>query len=181
MKENKQVKRSKKWMHQALLDLLEKKPFSSISILNIVEKADVARLTFYRNYKSKEDMVIQKGKEICDDILNQFRIENCTSFSDSLSIIANIFSSQSRFFHLLLKNNLEYLVLKSFEKEVEEIFRSVLNTDFKDVYELKFYVGAFSSVVFEWFKNEKNVHINELENILVNLFQSKVLINGKYQ
>ncbi len=56
----------------ALLYLLETKDFESITITELVKKAGVSRQSFYRNYTSKEDIVI----EIEEKIL--------TSLSDSL-------------------------------------------------------------------------------------------------
>ncbi|HAO6436419.1 TPA: helix-turn-helix transcriptional regulator, partial [Listeria monocytogenes] len=49
MEENRQRVLSKKWIIEALLDLLKTKPYSAITITEITKRAGVARLTFYRN------------------------------------------------------------------------------------------------------------------------------------
>lgn len=41
----------------ALTLLIEQKPFSEITISELVKKAGVARSTFYRNYECKEDVI----------------------------------------------------------------------------------------------------------------------------
>ena len=43
---------------QALLILMESKDFQKITITEIVNKAGVARMSFYRNYDSKEDVIL---------------------------------------------------------------------------------------------------------------------------
>ncbi|MFI3312985.1 MAG: TetR/AcrR family transcriptional regulator [Eubacteriales bacterium] len=53
----KQSERSKQWMADALLILIKDTPYEQISITNITEKAGVSRLTFYRNFESKEDIL----------------------------------------------------------------------------------------------------------------------------
>lgn len=52
----------------ALLDLMDKQDFNSISISAIVTRAGVSRQSFYRNYSTKEDVII----EIEETILSSF-------------------------------------------------------------------------------------------------------------
>ena len=42
----------------ALLELMAKKDFSKISITEIVQKAGVSRVTYYRHFDSKEDVLL---------------------------------------------------------------------------------------------------------------------------
>ncbi|MDG3132035.1 TetR/AcrR family transcriptional regulator [Streptococcus suis] len=55
---NKEVNQlTKESIETALLFLLEKKDLKQISISELVRKAGVSRNAFYRNYKSKEDIL----------------------------------------------------------------------------------------------------------------------------
>lgn len=51
------VRRTRKWLQEALLSLMLEKPFSKISIAEITDKADVSRPTFYLHYKTKEELL----------------------------------------------------------------------------------------------------------------------------
>ena len=42
----------------ALFNLMTKKDFNNITISELSKKAGVSRLSFYRNYNSKEDIII---------------------------------------------------------------------------------------------------------------------------
>ncbi|MFI3208345.1 MAG: TetR/AcrR family transcriptional regulator [Eubacteriales bacterium] len=53
----KQSERSKQWLADSLLIILNDKPYHQITITDITEKAGVSRLTFYRNFDSKEDIL----------------------------------------------------------------------------------------------------------------------------
>lgn len=53
----KQSEISKEAMADALRILLQDTPYHQISITNIAQKAGVSRLTFYRNFESKEDIL----------------------------------------------------------------------------------------------------------------------------
>lgn len=52
---------------RALLYLLGHKEFSDISVTDIVEEAHVARASYYRNFTSKEDVLVSAGRVIMDD------------------------------------------------------------------------------------------------------------------
>lgn len=48
----------------ALLQLMDKKPFGEITISEIVKKAGVSRVSYYRNYYFKEDVLFVKMDKI---------------------------------------------------------------------------------------------------------------------
>lgn len=66
--ENMRVKQS---ITNALFALMQEKSLSGVQITELVERAGVARASFYRNYSSKEDVLIT----LIRDVLDQFRGE----------------------------------------------------------------------------------------------------------
>ena len=48
----------------AMLQLIYKKPMSSITISELTKLAGVSRVTFYRNYGSKEEVLIEELREL---------------------------------------------------------------------------------------------------------------------
>lgn len=58
---------AKECIVSALLNLIYTKPLSSITVSELCEKAGVSRITFYRNYESKEDIFKKKLGEIFDE------------------------------------------------------------------------------------------------------------------
>ncbi|MDE6598230.1 MAG: TetR/AcrR family transcriptional regulator, partial [Clostridia bacterium] len=59
----------KKLITDALLALMEKKDINEISVTELITTAGVARVSFYRNYSSKENVLIV----LINFILNDFR------------------------------------------------------------------------------------------------------------
>ena len=57
------------YLTQALIELIEKKPFDKITITDIAEKAGVSRITFYRHFNSKTDIIDKKNKSITKECL----------------------------------------------------------------------------------------------------------------
>jgi len=50
--------RTRKWLRQALLTLIQKKQIELITIQEITDEADMARVTFYRHYKDKNELLL---------------------------------------------------------------------------------------------------------------------------
>ena len=46
---------------QALFELMNRKPFSEITVTELVNHAGVGRATYYRNYTSKEEIKIGRA------------------------------------------------------------------------------------------------------------------------
>ena len=57
----------------ALLQLMEKKPYNEITITDITKRAGVSRMAYYRNYESKDDILIKRLESITDKISEKFR------------------------------------------------------------------------------------------------------------
>jgi len=58
-KHNRQVERTKSWIFDALMLLMDEKPYDKITVSDIADKAGVARPTFYRNFDDKDEVILQ--------------------------------------------------------------------------------------------------------------------------
>jgi AcrR family transcriptional regulator len=56
--EDLRVRRTKKWLQQALFELMREKPFRSLQISEIASRAEVSRPTFYLHFTSKEELLL---------------------------------------------------------------------------------------------------------------------------
>ena len=54
----------KKQITAALLALLKEKPLSEISISELTSRAEIGRVSFYRNYESKEDILKEESERL---------------------------------------------------------------------------------------------------------------------
>jgi AcrR family transcriptional regulator len=67
-KQNRQTIRSRRFLQEALVTLLQEKPYKKITISDITEEADLARSTFYAHFDTKEQLLTS----YVDDLLDQF-------------------------------------------------------------------------------------------------------------
>ena len=70
---NQKVKTS---ITSALFELLKEKSISEISITEIINKAHVARASFYRNYSSKESVITTLIQDILVDYHEEIKFED---------------------------------------------------------------------------------------------------------
>jgi AcrR family transcriptional regulator len=71
MARKKQMNESKVLITQALIRLLNEKPLTSISMTEIANEADVARMTLYRHFKIKEEIILYIVVTKIDDLMKQ--------------------------------------------------------------------------------------------------------------
>ncbi len=58
MKTDRRVKRTRELLQKSLIDLIGERGYDAITIQDIVDRADVARTTFYVHYTSKDDLFV---------------------------------------------------------------------------------------------------------------------------
>jgi AcrR family transcriptional regulator len=74
--------RTRKMLRDALLELVLEKGYEAVTIMDITERADLRRATFYLHYKDKEELLLSALAETFDQLAQQ--IEPLTK-ADSLA------------------------------------------------------------------------------------------------
>ena len=93
----------KKQILAALLDLLKEKPLSDISVSELTSRAEIGRVSFYRNYQNKEDIL----KEESDRLIKEWgRIYKFNPDSTPESLFPSLFDfyRDHREFYTILYN-----------------------------------------------------------------------------
>ena len=74
MKKNldRRVRRTRKRLGQALLELIMENGYDTITIQDITDRADLNRATFYLHYSSKEELLVATLEERFDVLVSQF-------------------------------------------------------------------------------------------------------------
>ena len=62
--EDRRIKRTKRFLSMALVELLAEKPVNEITVKELTERSDVNRATFYRHYRDIYDMLRQLEQEL---------------------------------------------------------------------------------------------------------------------
>ena len=67
-KVDKRIRRTKKILTEALIEILKEKNVMDVTVSELAKKADVTRTTFYQYYRDPVDMLEQLQDEIAEDI-----------------------------------------------------------------------------------------------------------------
>ncbi|MGD2157297.1 MAG: TetR/AcrR family transcriptional regulator [Anaerolineales bacterium] len=79
------VIKTKRGLREAFLRLLLEKGYDAISIQDIATEAEAARVTFYRHYKNKEELLIDCIDMICENYAKHIRQASNEEFRQGYS------------------------------------------------------------------------------------------------
>lgn len=116
--------RSKKWIINALLELMKTKPYDDITIKEISTKADLVRRTFYRNFTSKNDILTYYSEQMAKEFNKRLSEYENLSILGMITVFFDLCSEHMDFLINLKKNNLWFFSLNQFD----EIYEFILNT-----------------------------------------------------
>lgn len=145
--------RVKKNITEALLGLMQEKNFSDISITEIIRTAGVARVSFYRNYNSKEDILTT----LIEDVLEQFRSEIChegAAYYTYQNILKSFqyFQTYSHYVLDLYLFGYGSILLEKLNQSHEIVAGTMPNHSIEK-YKLYMYIGALYNTAVIWINN----------------------------
>ena len=173
---NRQINRTMNVIFDALLKKMQIKPFHEISIVEITEQADVARLSFYRHFNTKEDIIIFKIKEIVGRFVRKMNTSTISASKDILDMLLGMVDNYRSIFNVIINNNLYGLIVQSFSPEIKMITKRLFGLLDSDTYVLTFYEGAFVNLIIEWVRSGEGVSKEEYSNILDRLINKQKLL-----
>jgi AcrR family transcriptional regulator len=187
MKQDERTKRTRAWLLETLLELIGEKEYGEISITELTEKADVARQTFYRNYKSKDDILLSKLDEIRDEYLLKVQ-KNLESKHDpnwdfEVNQMVNLWQQNEKLFKALQKAGLAFQALDKFTEifsllhmKVQKLHR--LNE--KHQYLVYYLSGGVYMVLNKWFENDMHSPVELLTDLFKKAADNINLIGQEY-
>lgn len=144
MNMNNQEKNSyvRKQILTTLVEMMKTEEFDSIFISRLVQKAGVGRASFYRNYKTKEDVLLQEAeclKKECeltqkDDVPNNMTLK--------LIRILDFYKGNSEFYMTLYKSGLKHIIQDSIVDE------NSISSDIPNA--AAYTASAFSYLIYGW-------------------------------
>jgi len=112
-------------IQESFLLLLKDKAINQISITDIAKHAGVSRMSIYRYYDDKEDIIRKHIKETFEDYLNIIGSLDLNAVT-SAPLFFDYFRKNSGTVKLLIEKNLFHLISDNFDKYVEE-FEFIVN------------------------------------------------------
>ena len=113
------------WMMDSLLSLMKEKPFREIKITEIVERAQLARCTFYRYYASKEELLMQCCKTVFSGLSRRLEKEDCNTFYGTAIGYFSYWLEHRSFLELLRDSGMLYFMLQSYDELMFDVAKDI--------------------------------------------------------
>lgn len=174
-----------KKMDDALIALLETKPFEYITVKEICEKAGVNRSTFYLHYENTRELLAETVEGVIHNFLGYFSVDttNITNGFSHCELTELDFTTEEYLHPFLSYVKENYRVFSTalahgesfgFEGIYQKMFRHIFNpilgrfhypeNDRK--YVMMFYLNGICAVVMEWVKDGCNKPIEEVVRVI---------------
>ncbi|MCR5295610.1 MAG: TetR/AcrR family transcriptional regulator [Lachnospiraceae bacterium] len=155
------------YIEEALLLLMKTKDYGAVSITEICKKAGVTRMSFYRNFESKEDILKKWVGSITASFLADSRISYKNNSSREYFIKLFTHMEQHKDTCLsLYKAGLIYIVKEQFDRVFLEI-----HEDEYDEYKSFFLAGGIYNVFLLWLINGCRESPSEIADRMENIFK----------
>ena len=175
---NKTALASQRHISEAMMRLIQEKPFSQISVSELCREAGISRQTFYTLFTSRENVVVfTLQAHYCD--APQMADYGERDHADSLKALCRIYSeymqNNQRLIKLLVDNHIDYLLYDSFFDALEncDCFMGSVDPCTRR-YAASFYAGGVSSVARRYAQEGCSTSADRLEELLMTLFSGRL-------
>jgi len=168
----KQSERSKQWMADALLILIKDTPYNQISVTDITEKAGVSRLTFYRNFESKEDILQFHFDRVFSEYTSSFQAEEF-DLEQALGQCFNFWQNLKSDIKVYLKNDLHMVMYRPFEKYLNFVLSKGQYKDSFSQIQKTFIVGGLFSSMLSLVEEQLQQNPKEIASAVLEILKYK--------
>lgn len=151
-------------IEEALLVLMKEREYGEISVSELVKKAGISRAAYYKNYKSKEEVIqsLLKRRAMQDVEIAQEKGRQGHSGDFWKSMFEQLLPS-AEVYQILCKNGLKGLLFETYN----EMAMSYMNLiEKQNRYYMLFFSGAISNVLIGWVENGMKESPEEMGKIL---------------
>ena len=154
-----------KYITDALFNLMKKKEYNNISITEICEKAGTGRMSFYRNFDSKEDIIKIWITNTTDNFLKESDISYKKDSTKDyfIKLFTHLEKYKTEAF-LIYKANLFNLLKNEFDNKLINLHQKEYEN-----YKSYFIAGGIFNVYYFWLINGSKESPEELANKMVDL------------
>ena len=165
---------------RAFTSLLEERSLQSISVQDIIDRADIGRSTFYSHFEMKDDLLCALCKELFDHIIetamnpesHSHGLYHCDDAPDSVfmhillhlqendnSILTLLTCESNEFFLRYFKDNMSELIRRKYLPSLEHC-----HPEIPDDFLVNHIAGSFVEMVLFWLKNRKQYTPQQLDS-----------------
>ncbi len=161
VQESRRVKLTKRLIKEALIELLEKKPFNKITVTDLCNTAEINRSTFYSYYEDVPMLL----REVQDEVISYIPtpeklptvVESLESFFENMEKMFDFVIENKRLFNVLIAQSdsdafVERVVRAVLSRYPKDFFREgTLEREYRVLFCLHGFIGIFKQWIIEDF------------------------------
>lgn len=154
MAREKQMNESRKLIEDALIRILLYKPLDKISMTEVAKEADVVRMTLYRHFKTKEEIILSIVEGKVDKLISKMGQNSKPTMYDLLLFRFRILKN-SPFTEMLYQHNyLDKLLTIIRNRSIAKMYFLSIS-DYKPM-AIEFIGGGIDAITVKWISNGMN-------------------------
>ncbi len=184
LKTDRRSQRTQRFIHEALMALMQEKRYDDITVQDIIDRADVGRSTFYAHYQDKEDLMtsgLLRLMQILSEMVTKPSAMGETSLLPTQELFEHVQEHQNLFRGMVRGRGLELF----FEKG-QEYWNQKLTADLQALLPkgqvpavplpvlAQFIAGAFVTMLRWWLDNKMPYSPQEMDEMLQRLIMPAV-------
>ena len=160
----------------ALIELMKIKPYNSISITDIATLAGVSRMAYYRNYKSKDEILIKYLLDQKDRFVSDIGNRRADDLKEIIKYGAMFYQDNAAVIQAIYEAGLAHHLSGILEECIYDYF-PVASTTTDGRYAVHFYVGAVFSVFRLWFDEGMLESADEISELIYRFINNDTAID----
>lgn len=172
---DRRVLRSRSLLFKALLALMKEMDYKNIGVKDLTDKADIARPTFYRNYESIDDILIEEMDHRFDEYFRVIKVDVLAgNFLSASEKLFKIWKKNRVLFMAMQKANINHKILDRFDEyalRIKKIASGNKELSTKSLFAIHFFAGGAYMVLNNWLENNMETPTTELSELLKESFE----------
>ncbi|MGM9538797.1 MAG: TetR/AcrR family transcriptional regulator [Candidatus Onthomonas sp.] len=159
---------SQSWLTDALLALMEEKPFEKISVADICRRADLSRQTFYHCFSSKEEILRRLLQRQYQAQLRRLLALPEIGLEDAVFAFATVLSDNRALLQTMARHHLESLILSEITACIQlfaQLFAAP-RPEPEQSFAVAFLSGALANTLLCWLKTGEPFSPAELAGLI---------------
>lgn len=185
IKDDQRSIQSAQMLYEGLARLMREKKFSSISVTDLVEAAQVGRATFYRNFDEIEDILRLRSDQAFENMI-QYIIKYVQEHGNEsrvmlLKPVLRYFGMHSGIIELLMQADRLDIAMASFRRAVRPYRERALSYlgigETLIEYNVTIRIGIISNILVQWIETGKQESPDELADTLSAMIKHMVTLD----
>lgn len=153
----------------ALLRLMEEKDYASISITDITNLAGVSRMAYYRNYKSKDEILLRRLEDEEKKLIEEAGYDGAvTDIKGIILYFARFYQENASVIKAVYAAGLAHVMSDMLDSRIRSYF-PIVDMTAEGRYAVHFYVGAIMASFKYWVDGEFEQTAEEVAEIITSL------------